>query len=54
MGFSKVQSENAIKEHHTVQSALEAILSYANDGYNCKYKVWSCLVHGLYITPMSL
>jgi hypothetical protein len=34
MGFSKSQTENAIKQHGTVQAALEAILSYANS--DCK------------------
>lgn len=28
MGFSKVQSENAIKSHVTVQAALESIFYY--------------------------
>ena len=30
MGFSKVQSENSIKQFHTIEAALEAILSFAN------------------------
>jgi hypothetical protein len=33
MGFSKNQSENSIKQYHTIDAALEAKLSFANN--NC-------------------
>jgi hypothetical protein len=32
MGFSKAQSESAIKDYGTVQSALESILGYSENG----------------------
>jgi hypothetical protein len=31
MGFSKIQSENSIKQYQTIEAALEAILSFANN-----------------------
>ena len=34
MGFSKVQSENSIKQYKTIEAALEAILSFANNNSN--------------------
>ena len=45
MGFSKTQSEAAIKSHLTVQAALESIFVYTKKDCNISlYGLWSYLI----------